>query len=125
MRDTHTSWKRIIVSTVLALLTCGAQPAWAQSRAEKLKRGAANVLFGVAEIPSQLRSCPSHPDFILVVDKHPILKYPFCLAVGIIGASVREVLGLTEVMTFPVEWPWPLYQSPYESWWITDPYPWQ
>lgn len=121
-------WRSVRCRTLLvgsALCLTAWQPVSAQSRMEKLERGAANLAFGVAELPDQVRSCSTHPEFLQLVDRIGILKYPFCLGVGVAGAGLRELLGFAELLTAPVPWPWRDYRSPYESFWIMDEYPWQ
>ncbi|MBI3324076.1 MAG: hypothetical protein HYZ92_02235 [Candidatus Omnitrophica bacterium] len=118
--------KRMSASVLTAvLMLVGSSVAQAQSPTEKLRRGAANVLLGVEEIPDQYLGCASQPEVMETANRIGLLRYPYCLTVGVIGAGLRELFGAAEVVTFPVPWPWREYRSPYESWWIADDYPWQ
>ena len=88
-------------------LASGHVAAWDGNPGYKLGRGLTNATLGFLSYPAHADACSQrHPDHLYSIS---------CVAMAVVPTIGQHVLGMLEVLTFPVPFPWPNYASPYDS----------
>ncbi|MBI3996937.1 MAG: hypothetical protein HY352_04690 [Candidatus Omnitrophica bacterium] len=131
--------RRRMVQTLvlLALIMCAALPGYGAAAQEaehpdthemvsgprqKLSRGIANTAAGWVYVPRAFKDCYVRVGGLLQ-EHTPLIDVPKCSVDATWRILGREVWGVTELVTFPIQsWPKPNYRSPYG--WADYPWEW-
>ena len=100
-----------VAAAIAVVLFAGAGTTWAQDSVHKLGRGLTNVFTGWIEVPTQV--------YRGAQQANPVVGTGAGLFKGIANTILRAVVGLYDVVTFPIPYP-RAYTSAYEQLGLPD-----